>query len=534
MLYECTNNEADFLNRLAYINSFVEELGTSCVFIVGDLNSDISDPQSAFSNHLQQYCRDSDLILSSKVLLPTNSFTYVSDAWNTTSWLDHCISTSDAHQSIDSMDIMHNMVISDHAPIIITVNMHNIPILSSDNNDLGKGRLDWTNLSEADINNYCTSTELLLGSIALPHDALLCRNANCNNDVHKRGLCTMYDNIVQSLNSASEPLYKCKNRVHNIKPGWNEHVAELHTAAREAYLMWIESGKNRQGPLFELKKRTNARFKYALRFIKQNEAGMRADSLARKMQKHDSNDFWKEVRIMNNCKIPLPTNIDGITGLDKIAELWRKHYNDLFNCLKSSMCCISNVDFTEQMVIKPDEIQEAIKKLEDNKSCGLDNINAEHLKNASQKLIPLLALCITGFLVHGVLPDSMISVLLVPVIKNKSGKINSKDNYRPIALACILSKVLEIILLDRLELYMLTNDNQFGFKKKHGTDMCIFALKEIIASYRNLNSSMFLCFLDASKAFDRINHEKLFRKMRTEVFLCTLLEYLYIGMPIKQ
>ena len=43
--------------------------------------------------------------------------------------------------------------------------------------------------------------------------------------------------------------------------------------------------------------------------------------------------------------------------------------------------------------------------------------------------------------------------------------------------------------------------------------MCIFAPKEIIASYRSRNSSLFLCFLDASKAFDRVNHEKLFTKM---------------------
>lgn len=43
--------------------------------------------------------------------------------------------------------------------------------------------------------------------------------------------------------------------------------------------------------------------------------------------------------------------------------------------------------------------------------------------------------------------------------------------------------------------------------------MCIFALKEIVDKYRIQNSTMFTCFIDASKAFDRINHEKLFYKM---------------------
>ena len=87
------------------------------------------------------------------------------------------------------------------------------------------------------------------------------------------------------------------------------------------------------------------------------------------------------------------------------------------------------------------------------------------------------------------------------------------DNYRPIALASSLSKVLERILLTKLEMYVSTSDNQFGFKRKHGTDLCIYALKEIVFSYTSLNSSVFLCFIDASKAFDRINHEKLFLKL---------------------
>ena len=56
--------------------------------------------------------------------------------------------------------------------------------------------------------------------------------------------------------------------------------------------------------------------------------------------------------------------------------------------------------------------------------------------------------------------------LIVPVIKDKSGRINAKDNYRPIALASIISKVVENILLDRMSMFLVTRPNQFGFKKK--------------------------------------------------------------------
>ena len=49
----------------------------------------------------------------------------------------------------------------------------------------------------------------------------------------------------------------------------------------------------------------------------------------------------------------------------------------------------------------------------------------------------------SSFLVHGFLPDEMMTVALVPIIKSKSVRIMSKDNYRPIAVASIVSKVFE-------------------------------------------------------------------------------------------
>ena len=229
---------------------------------------------------------------------------------------------------------------------------------------------------------------------------------------------------------------------------------------------------------------------------------MRANSLAKKMQEHKVDVFWKQVKQMNNSKTPQPNNMEGVVGNGNIAKLWENQYSELLNCVRSN---IQNVKFdmnsnSTGLTVTCAEIRDAICKLDAGKSCGADKIYAEHLKYAGNRVVPMLAVCLTWLLVHGVLPESMISVILVPVIKDKTGKINSKDNYRPIALASVLSKVLEYIILDRIEMYLVTQDNQYGFKRTHGTDLCIYALKEIIhvMRYRNLNSTVFLCFLDAS------------------------------------
>ena len=68
--------------------------------------------------------------------------------------------------------------------------------------------------------------------------------------------------------------------------------------------------------------------------------------------------------------------------------------------------------------------------------------------------------------------------MLVPIIKDKCGEINSKDNYRPIALAIIVSKIVENILLDRMSVTLSTSP--ISLDKKNGTDLCIYVLKKLL------------------------------------------------------
>ena len=54
---------------------------------------------------------------------------------------------------------------------------------------------------------------------------------------------------------------------------------------------------------------------------------------------------------------------------------------------------------------------------------------------------------------------------------------------------------------------------QFGFKSNSSTDLCVFSLKQVIDYYKVNGSPVYLCFLDASKAFDRVPHSILFSKL---------------------
>ena len=102
--------------------------------------------------------------------------------------------------------------------------------------------------------------------------------------------------------------------------------------------------------------------------------------------------------------------------------------------------------------------------------------------------------------------NTILETVIIPVIKNKSGDATDKHNYRDIAISKAMSKVLELLMLHTIDSYLYTTDTQFGF---HGTDN-VCALRQTIDYDKRNSSPVLICYLDASKAFDRVNHWCLF------------------------
>ena len=75
------------------------------------------------------------------------------------------------------------------------------------------------------------------------------------------------------------------------------------------------------------------------------------------------------------------------------------------------------------------------------------------------------------------MPPDLIQTTIVPIVKYKCDNLYESNNYRPIALTTIMSKLLESVLLLKCEEYLFTSSNQFGYKKGHSTDLCVSALK---------------------------------------------------------
>ncbi|XP_045539858.1 uncharacterized protein LOC123722361 [Papilio machaon] len=131
---------------------------------------------------------------------------------------------------------------------------------------------------------------------------------------------------------------------------------------------------------------------------------------------------------------------------------------------------------------------------------------------------------------HSHLPTDLMRTIVVPIIKNKTGDVADKSNYRPISLATIIAKVLDSQLNARLDQFLRLHDAQFGFRSDLCTETAILGLKHTVQYYTSRRTPIYACFLDLSRAFDLVSYDILWNKLRERnvpVELLRILQYWY-------
>lgn len=118
-------------------------------------------------------------------------------------------------------------------------------------------------------------------------------------------------------------------------------------------------------------------------------------------------------------------------------------------------------------------------------------------------------------ILQGVFPEELKRANVIPLYKNDDPMLF--NNYRPVSLLCVLSKVLEKIMYTRVLEYFnefkLFYEKQFGFRGNHSAYMALMVLMDKMLKSLENGEFVIGIFLDFSKAFDTVDHDILLKKL---------------------
>ena len=86
--------------------------------------------------------------------------------------------------------------------------------------------------------------------------------------------------------------------------------------------------------------------------------------------------------------------------------------------------------------------------------------------------------------------------------------------------------IIDIVIINKYKDKLVTSELQFAYKSEMSSIMCTTILKEVCSYYQYRNTDVFVCMLDASKAFDRVHYGKLFDLLRKRKLPATVIRLL--------
>jgi len=170
---------------------------------------------------------------------------------------------------------------------------------------------------------------------------------------------------------------------------------------------------------------------------------------------------------------------------------------------------LSNITIIKSGVAK------LLRDINVSKASGPDNIHNRVLKECADNLAPGLSLIFQRSLDTGILPDPWLNANISCVYKK--GDKHLTENYRPISLTSVISKLLEHIicrnLLDHLEKNNILTRLNHGFRSGHSCEtQLLLTSNDLLKSY-DAGTQVDIGILDFSKAFDTVPHDKLLYKL---------------------
>ena len=171
----------------------------------------------------------------------------------------------------------------------------------------------------------------------------------------------------------------------------------------------------------------------------------------------ESTDRWDLWLYCCPCHMSMTNlTVGGTSGESNIANLW-KDFCWLHWQPRSGHECIA--DCPRQLwYYSVHELRQFVRGLKNNEAVGNDGIPSEVYTFASERLLTMMSTFFSGCMLTSNLPSTLMHVVIIHLLKCKSKDQGDVNNFRPIAIATALSRVLKQVLLSWLARYLWTAD----------------------------------------------------------------------------
>ena len=442
--------------------------------------------------------------------------------FNGSSLVDYTVADKQVFQKISSLYVSSPNHLSDHSYLSLHMNINAEPKSSQPNN----GKQMHTGLVLPSSFVWDNShKENFLEALSLPHFQSEIQSILSDSIIDPSEAVLKLSAILQNVARLS--LNRRRKR-KNHKPHKLGFDRECIYLKREVISLGKMLGKRPNDPFirgqFMIKKK---QFKKLVK-SKNRMAKVALMNKLATLASADPKGYWSLIRKLR--KNQHEDQIDDVSS-------WYDHFNGLLNNIALSKGDDYDEQFYQAMSTKLDsvlakgsresdcpvldsqisceEVNKVIKKMKCGKASGNDMILNEMIKCA----IPHISLVITKIcnLIMNTesYPNTWGTGVITPI--HKSGSRSVLDNYRGITVSSCLSKVFTGVLNDRLSTFLTNNkiisDNQIGFRPKFRTSDHIFVLSSIIKEFKRRHRPLYACFIDLSKAYDRVNHSCLYFKL---------------------
>lgn len=370
------------------------------------------------------------------------------------------------------------------------------------------------------------------------------REKDLERKIGETGVNESWNMLVNILNEVIDETIPTVKRMVKKRPWVTWIVQKRRRAKQKAWKKYSKFKKENDTRDPDIQDQINSlKSKYVQKRNRSNQANREAvhefESKLATNVKNDSKSFYKYVRSRQQKKDrvgPL-ANAQGRVIIDdeETAEELNNYFGSVFSQEEVGNIpeavkmfsggdehTLNDIIFTKEKVIKE------LERLQIGKSPGIDAVHPRVLKEVRVELGEVLANIMNRSLLTGEIPQDWRDAIIVPLFKK--GNRSEPPNYRPVSLTSIVCKVMERIIKDsmveHLMEYRVILNSQHGFTKGRSCLTNLLEFFEEVYGKLDEGKAVDVVYLDFAKAFDKVPHRRLAKKLEASGIGGNLLQWI--------